>query len=278
MERPFVTAGVHRWDALTWQDFAAFDPLRTVVVLPVAAIEQHGPHLPLGVDARINRGALEAALARVDPATPVLVLPALPVGKSDEHAAFPGTLTLGAETLSRLWFEIGESVRRAGLRKLVIVNSHGGQGHVARIVAQDLRVRLGMLAVVASTYAFGDPPGLFPDEEARHGIHGGANETSLMLHLEPAAVRQAHCADFRPASIEQATKSRDLGFHGKATIAWATQDLHPSGACGNAGLASAQAGEAILEHIASRLAAVFDEVSAYPLSALRAGPGADGGR
>lgn len=267
-----MRTGVHRWDALTWQDFTAFDPGRTVVVLPVAAIEQHGPHLPLGVDARINRGVLEAALGRVDPATPVLVLPALPVGKSDEHAAFPGTLTLSTETLSRVWFEIGQSVHRAGLRKLVIVNSHGGQGHVARIVAQDLRVRLGMLAVVASTYAFGEPPGLFPEEEARHGIHGGANETSLMLHLQPESVRQAHCTDFRAASIDQAARSRDLGFHGKANIAWATQDLHPSGACGNATLASAQAGAAIIEHVASRLATVLDEVSSYPLSALRDGP------
>jgi len=267
-----VRTGVHRWSALTWQDFAAFDPSRTVVVLPVSAIEQHGPHLPLDVDARINRGALDAALARVNPSTPVLVLPAQTVGKSDEHAAFPGTLSFGTETLLRMWFEIGESVSRTGLRKLVIVNSHGGQGHVARIVAQDLRVRLGMLAVVASTYAFGEPEGLFPEEEARHGIHGGAVETSLMLHLAPDSVRQAHCADFRPASIDQAARSRDLGFHGKAGIAWATQDLHASGACGDASLASAQAGSAILEHMADRLATVLDEVASYPLSALRDGP------
>ncbi|HYF58652.1 MAG TPA: creatininase family protein [Burkholderiaceae bacterium] len=261
----------HRpWASLTWQDFARLDPARAVAVLPVAAIEQHGPHLPLDVDARIARGVLEAALERTAPGTGVLVLPEMPVGKSDEHLAFPGTLTLSTDTLARLWYEIGESVRRAGVRKLVIVNAHGGQGHVARIVAQDLRVRLGMVAVVANTYGFGEPAGLFPEAEARHGIHGGASETSLMLRLAPESVRTDRVDDFRPASADLA--ARELRFHGNGSLAWATQDLHPSGACGDARLATAAAGAAILEHAATRLAALLDDVVAYPLEALRAGP------
>lgn len=136
-----MRGNVRRWEDLTWQDFARLDAERSVAVLPVAAIEQHGPHLPLATDAMINRGILDRALALVAD-TPLLVLPIFPVGRSDEHAAFPGTLTLGAETLSRVWFEIGQSVHRAGLRKLVMVNSHGGQPQVCDIVAQDLRVRL----------------------------------------------------------------------------------------------------------------------------------------
>jgi creatinine amidohydrolase len=264
--------GIRRWQDLTWEEFGALDTGRTVAVLPVAAIEQHGPHLPLEVDARINRGVLDLALTRVAPRTPLLVLPAQPIGKSDEHAAFPGTLSLSTETLSRLWFEIGQSVRRAGVRKLVIVNSHGGQPHVARIVAQDLRVRLGMLAVVANTFSFGEPPGLFSPGEARHGIHAGAGETSLMMHLAPDAVRRDRLADFRPASVEQDAANRELRFHGAVSIGWATQDLHPSGACGDATLASAQAGRAILEHVATRLATLLDEVADHPLSALRGGP------
>lgn len=258
-----------RWQDLTWEEFGHLDPERTIAILPVAAIEQHGPHLPLEVDARINRGVLDLALTRVSPLTPLLVLPALPIGKSDEHAAFPGTLSLSTETLSRVWFEIGESVRRAGVRKLVIVNSHGGQPHVARIVAQDLRIRLDMLAVVANTFSFGEPPGLFPAEETRHGIHAGAAETSLMLHLAPDAVRSDRCADFSPASIAQDARAHELKFHSKVTIGWAIQDLHPTGACGNATLGTGQAGRAILEHIAARLATLLDEVADYPLSALR---------
>jgi creatinine amidohydrolase len=262
-----------RWASLSWPEFRQLDPQRTVTVLPVAAIEQHGPHLPLDVDARINRGALDAALALLDPATTVLVLPELPVGKSDEHAAFPGTLSLSTGTLIRVWTEIGDSVRRAGLRKLVIVNAHGGQSHVARIVAQDLRVKLGMVAVVANTFGFGEPAGLFPDDEARHGIHAGASETSQMLHLAPGEVRTGHVDNFRAASVDLAARSRELRFHGNGGLGWATQDLHPSGACGDARLASAAAGAAIVDHVARRLATLLDEVAAYPLAALRDGPG-----
>jgi creatinine amidohydrolase len=268
-----VTHPHRRWASLTWQDFAALDPASTVAVLPVAAIEQHGPHLPLDVDARIARAMLDAALERTAAGTTVLVLPEQPVGKSDEHLAFPGTLTLSTDTLARLWFELGESVHRAGVRKLVIVNAHGGQGHVARIVAQDLRVRLGMVAVVANTYGFGEPDGLFPEEERRHGIHGGAHETSLMLHLAPDAVRRERIADFTPASRALEARARALRFHGNGALAWAAQDLHPEGACGDARLASAQAGAAIVAHVAPRLAVLLDEVAAYPLQALRDGPG-----
>jgi creatinine amidohydrolase len=262
---------IRRWEDLTWQDFARLDAERSVAVLPVAAIEQHGPHLPLATDAMINRGILDRALALVAD-TPLLVLPIFPVGRSDEHAAFPGTLTLGAETLSRVWFEIGQSVHRAGLRKLVMVNSHGGQPQICDIVAQDLRVRFDMLAVVANTFAFGEPEGLFPEEERRHGVHAGASETSILLHLQPGSVRTLLVDDFRPASLAHEKRYRELRFHDHVTIGWATQDLHPLGACGDARLASATAGRAIIEHVAARLAVLLDEVSRYPLTNLKKGP------
>ena len=269
---------IRRWEDLTWQDFDGFSRERTVVLLPVAAIEQHGPHLPLATDAIINSGVLERALALVDPDTPLLILPLLPIGRSDEHAAYPGTITLAADTLARAWFEIGQSVHRAGLRKLVILNSHGGQPQIADIVAQDLRVRLDMLAVVANTYAFGEPEGLFPEHERRHGIHAGANETSILLHLRPDVVRQDQLGNFPPTSIEVERQHRELHFHSGPTIGWATQDLQPSGACGDATLASAEAGKAIVEHIAGRLAVLLDEVSRYPLESLKRGPRAAGAR
>jgi creatinine amidohydrolase len=262
---------VRRWEDLTWHDLRGIDAGRTVAVLPVAAIEQHGPHLPLATDAIINRGILERALALVDAATPVLVLPAFPVGRSGEHAAFPGTLTLDAETLARVWFQIARSVHRAGLRKLVIVNSHGGQPQVADIVVQDLREQLDMLAVVANTFVF-EPDGLFPEDERRHGIHAGAGETSMLLHLRPDTVRRDLLDDFQPASLEHERTNRELRFHGPVTIGWATQDLHPSGACGDARQATAEAGRAIVEHVATRLAVLLDEVSRHPLARLRPGP------
>lgn len=263
---------ITRWEDLCWTDFAAIDPARAVAVLPVSAIEQHGPHLPLGVDAMINAGLLAAALPQVSEATPLYLLPALPYGKSDEHGAFPGTIALSAETLMHLWLEIAQSVRRAGLRKIVLLNSHGGQPQVAQIVAQTLRMQHQMLAVVANTYGFGEPPGLFPAQEQSHGIHGGANETSLMLQLRPDLVRRGEIRDFAPASLPLAEAHQELRFIGEVAMAWATQDLHGSGACGDATLASTKSGAALLRHMSGRLAKLLDEVAAYPLDSLRAGP------
>ena len=172
---------------------------------PVAAIEQHGPHLPVEVDTAINRGILARAMELLPTDLPVTVLPAMPIGKSNEHISYPGTLTLSAETLIRLWTEIGESVARAGVRKLVLFNSHGGQPQIADIVARDLRVRRDMFVVTASTYALGRPAGLFPAAELKHGIHGGSVETSIMMHLHPDLVRRDKLANFRVRSTWRAT-------------------------------------------------------------------------
>jgi len=265
-------SAVRRWENLTWQDLIGLDAERCVAILPVAAIEQHGPHLPLATDAIINRGILDRALALAGSAADLYLLPELPVGRSDEHQAFPGTLTVPADLLSRLWFEIGRSVHRAGLRKLVIVNSHGGQPQIADIVVQDLRMQLGMLAVVANTFLLGEPAGLFPDEERRHGIHAGANETSMLMHLRPDTVRRELIGNFPAASIGLDRRNQELRFHTGNNIGWATQDLHPLGACGDARLATAQAGQAIIEHVARRLAVLLNEVAAYPLSTIKQGP------
>jgi creatinine amidohydrolase len=262
------------WDQLTWQDVQALDRDRTVAVLPVAATEQHGPHLPLSVDATINRGVLARTLELLAADLPILVLPPLPVGYSEEHNAFPGTLSVSATTLQQLWTEIGESVHRAGLRKLVIFNSHGGQPQIAQIVARHLRGTHGMMVVVASSYGFGEPTGLFNDHERRHGIHAGASETSLMLHLAPELVRRDKLANFSSAAADVEKCHQELRLEGDlgVGIGWQTQDLNPLGACGDATAAKAEAGRALLEHTARRLATLFAEVSTYPLSALKDGP------
>jgi creatinine amidohydrolase len=259
------------WRELTTTDFAAIDPGRAVALLPVAAIEQHGPHLPLGVDAMINEGIVGRALK--DMPDDVLVLPMSEIGKSNEHQAFPGTLTLSAETLIRLWTEIGESVHRAGLRKLVMVNSHGGQPQIMDIVARDLRVRLGMLAVCCGLSSLGRIPGLFSAQEGEHGIHGGSSETSQMLHLRPELVRRDRIRDFVPASIEVAAEYKYLRYEGSGIgFGWQTQDLNADGACGNATDADAERGSRLVELRAKGLVELVAEVSRFPLAALKAGP------
>ena len=181
----------------------------------MAAIEQHGPHLPVEVDAAINRGVLARAMELVPADLPVTFLPAMPIGKSNEHISYPGTLTLSAETLIRLWTEIGESVARAGVRKLVLFNSHGGQPQIADIVARDLRVRRDMFVVTASTYALGRPAGLFPADELKHGIHGGSVETSIMMHLRPDLVRRDEARQFPPALARHGGRLRDPDARGQ---------------------------------------------------------------
>ena len=146
-----------RWDELTSREFAALDPEGTVAILPVGAIEQHGPHLPVAVDTCLNEAIVRRGLELMPAGLPALVLPTMAVGKSNEHVDFPGTLTLSAETLGRVWYEIGASVRRAGVRKLLLFNSHGGQPQVMQIVARELRVDHDMLVVAANWYSWGLP-------------------------------------------------------------------------------------------------------------------------
>jgi creatinine amidohydrolase len=257
-----------RWLDMTTAEFAAL-PADTVAVLPVAAVEQHGPHLPVYVDACLNEGVVARAIELLPPELPVSFLPMQAVGKSNEHLAFPGTLSLSAETLIRLWTEIGESVHRAGVRKLVLFNSHGGQPQIMDIVARDLRVRLEMFVVCASSYAFGTPAGAFSADELKHGIHGGAVETSMMLALRPDLVQMDKAADFAPLSIELERDYRYLTPEGRIGFGWQTQDLNPSGACGNALDADAERGRRCLDQVAQGLVALLQEVHRYPLSNVR---------
>jgi creatinine amidohydrolase len=260
------------WTDMTSQDFAQVDPDRWVALLPVAAVEQHGPHLPVSVDADINTGVVAAAVRRLGDDAPIVVLPMLAIGKSNEHSAFPGTLTLRLETLVGLWTDVAESVHRAGFRKLVLINSHGGQPQVADIVARDLRVRLGMLAVTAHTYGFGVPEGLFSDDELRLGIHAGEVETSMMLHLRPDAVRRERFADFPSAAGDLERDYAVLRAEGAVGFGWMTQDLNPGGAVGDPRNADAERGRLCVDFAAEHLARLLAEVSRFPLSQLRAGP------
>jgi len=256
------------WQDMTTEEFASLDTERAIAVLPVAAVEQHGPHLPVWVDSCINQGIVARVVATLPEEVPALFLPMLPVGKSNEHAAFPGTLTLSAETLIRLWTEIGESVAASGIRKLVLFNSHGGQPQIMDIVATDLRARHAMFVVTLNYWGLGLPSGLFPEEEHSHGIHGGAIETSLMLHLRPDLVREAKRQNFVPATIEMERRYDYLRAAGIG-FGWQTQDLNEQGACGNAIDADAERGRRIVESVAERFIALLREVDRFPLSALR---------
>jgi creatinine amidohydrolase len=258
------------WGEMTTRDFAGIDKERVIAVLPVGAVEQHGPHLPVCVDACLCQGVVDEAIRRLPEDLPATFLPLMPIGKSNEHLAFPGTLTLSAETLTRLWTEIGDSVARAGIRKFVILNSHGGQIQVMEIVARDLRVRHGMFVVTLSYSNLGIPPGLFPEAEGRHGIHAGSRETSMMMHLRPDLVRDDERRNFEPATIAMERDYPILGRRGSGlAFAWAAQDLNEHGACGNALDADSERGRLIVENAASRFVDLLRDIDRYPLTALR---------
>ncbi len=254
------------WQDLSWTDFSAL-PKDAVAVLPVAAVEQHGPHLPVSVDALINAGILARALELVPAGTAVLALPMQSVGLSVEHVRFPGTLTLSAETLIAALTEIGRSVARAGVRRLVILNSHGGQPQAVEIVCRRLRAD-GVFAVSCMASHLGLPEGVvLTPEEKRHGIHGGLVETSLMLHLRPDLVRMDRAIDFRSAWLKHEQEMSVLTPEGGVGFGWETQDLHPAGALGDASAATAALGAAILEYQAGRLATLFAEICRFDIEA-----------
>jgi len=257
------------WQNLSTEELAAADRERTVVVLPVGAVEQHGPHLPVGVDAMLNEGLVRETLRKLPADFPVLVLPPLPVGWSDEHGSFPGTLSISFETLTAAWAEIGASVAESGFRRLVIFNSHGGQSEIAKIVSRKLRIAHDMLAVAANWYALIDLSEMFGGEERRFGIHAGAVETSMIMHLHPDLVHTDRIADFEPASIEMARQYRRLGPTGATPFGWVAEDLHTSGAVGNAALADVEKGSEIVTRAAQAFAELLEEVGRFDLSELK---------
>jgi len=233
---------------------------RLVAVLPVGAVEQHGPHLPLSVDSRIV-GALVDRLAKALPEqSHALFLPVQMIGKSNEHEEYPGTLTLRAETFLAVIRETAECVRSAGVRKLVVLNAHGGNSSLLDVAGREIRVATGMLVVNVNWWDVGLPPGLYAEQEVRHGIHAGEMETSVMLHLDPDQVDFAKAGNFRPRSADWESGFRHLRLSRGGRVAWRVRDLHPAGACGNAAAASPEAGRRTLDHAADALAELLMEV------------------
>ncbi|MEL7173631.1 MAG: creatininase family protein [Pseudomonadota bacterium] len=247
-----------------------------IAVLPIAAIEQHGPHLPVGVDSFIAEAMVArvvALLAADDAPPPATFLPVQQVCKSDEHLAYRGTLTVGWETAIRSWLEIGASVARAGVRKLVIVTSHGGNVAPMGVVARELRIAHDLLCV---TCAWGSGVGtadLLPAGEGAYGIHGGAAETGMMLAIRPDLVDMARAEDFRTLELENADRFERLRAHGAVATGWMAQDLHPAGTAGDARAGSAAMGEALMaRYAAAFLALLRDVAAADPAGQLRPAP------
>ena len=257
------------WQDMTSEDLAAAEAGGWIAVLPIAAIEQHGPHLPLGTDAMIAAGLVEAVIARLPEDIPATFLPLLPVGASDEHLGFPGTLSLSFSTLAATLSEIGASVAKSGVRKLVIVNAHGGNSPVLESSARACMMSQDLFVVTASWARFGTPAGTISEDERAYGIHAGDVETSLMLHLRPDLVRLEKARDF-PNAQSGYSGFAHLRAYGPVGFGWRMADLNPDGAAGNAAAATPGKGRRILDHRADSFCALLDDVHRFDLATLAA--------
>lgn len=269
-------AALQAWPSRRWADVSARDfalaqrsglAAQTVAILPVGAVEQHGPHLPLKVDTALVEGVVDAALPLMAADVPVLVLPTQAIGLSLEHQDYAGTLSLSPATLLAVWTELGVCVARAGVKKLLIFNAHGGNVSSMDIVARQLRMQCGLLVYHSSWFNLPQPAGVneaFSAHEHRFGVHGGETETSMMLHLAPELVRMEHARNFASSSEVRARQFPILGNGKSAKLGWAMQDYNPQGAAGNAAAADAQRGQALVQGAAASLAQLCTEIHALP--------------
>ena len=268
---------VRYWHDSTTREIAeraADDP---VVIMSLAAVEQHGPHLPLSTDLEIGLGVLSAAFRALPADFPVFALPPQPFGASAEHADFPGTLTLPVGVLGEVIYAVGSSLARAGVRRLVLFNSHGGNRSAVDSAGLRLRSDHRLLVVKASYFRFPLPVDLdLPESERAHGLHGGALETSMMLHLRPDLVRVDELRRFSSLGEELAEHLEHVRPEGPASFAWTARDLNPEGVVGNAKIDGAAAlGARLVEHYGAYLAEVITDARDFPLNRL-ARPGDQG--
>lgn len=248
------------WADYRYGEYGDIDPLETIAILPTAAIEQHGPHLPVGTDTMIMEGMLARLRATCPDDLDIRILPVQAVGKSNEHLWATGTLTLTAETALRAWKEIGLSVARAGVRKIVIVNSHGGNLDLISILSRELRVDANMLAVKCQWGAFGTPEGMYSEAEKAYGIHGGDVETSLMLAFRPETVDMSAARNNRSSAETSA-----ISPIGPVSYGWIASDLSESGTVGDASLGTAEKGAATADHQVAGFVELLRKVRATPL-------------
>jgi creatinine amidohydrolase len=260
---------IRYWQSMTTSEVARAVDRDPVVIVPLAAIEQHGPHLPLSTDLDIGMGLLASAFRQLGDDFPAWVLPPLAVGASEEHMRFPGTLSLDAETLSGIIYQYGAALAASGVRRLVLTNSHGGNRQALNSVGLRLRREHKLLVVKVSYFEFPPPAAAgLPDSEWRHGLHGGAVETAMMLHLRPDLVRLEEIRDARPLGEELEGTMRRLTPEGLASFSWLAEDINRSGVAGDARQGDAAKGQMLVAHYGGVLADVIRDARDFPLERL----------
>lgn len=238
-------------------------PSNALVVQPIGAIEQHGPHLPLVTDALIAEEVARRGCEATD--VDCFVLPTLSYGRSGEHRGFPGTVSLSTLTLMSVCMELGRSIADSGFRTLMFVNGHGGQPNVLETVARDIRADCGLQVVIATPMRYGVPSTVHLTD-AEYGIHAGQAETSVMLALAPELVHLDMAERDGELAGETFAGTQVLTLEGATPTAWLTEDFSFSGVLGDPSQASVELGRDILDHWVAILAVALLEASQLDLS------------
>lgn len=241
-----------------------------IVVLPLGAHEQHGPHLPFETDTIIANGIARRAAKLARPELPVSFMPAEPVGYSIEHMDTPGTKTLSYAQAVERWLAIAGNLSKAGIRKFAMLNAHGGNSPLMTIVATEARIRFDMLAVATSWTRFALPDGVISAEDKPYDIHGGLIETSMMLALAPDKVDMNKAENFSSFQRDLAGRMTHLRAYGPHAFGWKAQDLNPAGVVGDASAATAQKGERLIEHAARQFVELLEDVDRFETGHLSA--------
>ncbi|MGW5076369.1 creatininase family protein [Rhodococcus sp. NPDC004095] len=237
------------------------DRENAVVVQPIGAVEQHGPHLPVGTDALLAEYIAREGASRST--APAWVLPTLSYGTSNEHLGWTGTVSLDTATLLAVGRDIARSVHASGFTRLVFVNGHGGQTHLLSMLARDIRVEFGLQVVNVMPGQLGVPEDVTV-ADAEWGIHAGELETSMMMHVAPDLVDLEAAVVGGMSAHELFTASTLLTIENGISPAWTTDDISPeNGVIGDPRRSSAELGRAVVEHQIDRLADALTEISTF---------------
>ncbi|MFV0255907.1 creatininase family protein [Candidatus Liberibacter solanacearum] len=237
-----------------------------IVVLPLGAYEQHGPHLPMDTDTIIAKGLVERVIGILPSTLPVTFMPVESIGYSIEHMYAHGTKTLSyAEAIER-WLSIINEIQKLGIRKVVILNAHGGNSPLVSIVSTEARVRFSVLAVSTSWTRFGFPHDIVLSSEIGIDIHGGEIETSMMLVLAPHLVKMDLSKNFSSRQSEFLQNFTYLRAYGPHSFGWTMEDLNPEGVVGNAMIATFEKGESLLSHYANCFVQLLEDINVFDVS------------
>lgn len=251
------------WKNMIFEDIASLDKAKTVVLLPISAIEQHGHHLPVGTDAMILEALLKKFVEEKDfGENNVLVAPQLFVGKSNEHMDFCGTMTFSARTLYSVVEELVDSIVKSGFQKVILTNSHGGNTDLLNLISRDLRIKHKIEIYVMDwwfTPFWSDIMEKEKESESPYGVfHACELETSLMLAIAPETVSSERVVDETPDDMFRSNKQ--ITLFGPVNMGWRTKDVSKSGVIGTPSCASAEKGKKFLDYATDRLEEIVIEV------------------